>query len=952
MKKVECTKFQNDTVDHIISLFKKNDRVLLADEVGLGKTIVAKEVIKRLSSLKDTYRVLYVCSNQILAAQNIRKLGVDSDSLRLSMLFLNLGDFASGLRVIPVSPRTSVNTNNGGIKKERILIFNVLMLLVPFQSKKNEIRQLLQFGFKWSKAEEKEFNDSLSSHEKIISCFVENYLEQSDLGKRLKERIAQPARKKQDGDKELICDLRKMLVRYTLSLLKVDLVIMDEFQNFRDLLESSKKKVDESEENILYEYFLNEKVCGNAKILLMSATPYRPFTSESEDSPFSHYEDFIQLFNFLYYGKESVKFEESWKSYANKLNFLSKKTFQHCVEEKRKVENLLFQTCSRTERFNKSCILQHKSKELDISKKDILNYIEAQKLCSQLNVGNFKIDYAKSTPFVLSFMDDKYIEKKKCLENLKQKKHKNHYLSKSKNILISKEHFEKYCDIQSVNSKYSVLSKELFYTNGKENNFERLLWIPASKCYYEPNKKSAFWKNKNASKILVFSAWRMVPKAIVALTSYESECRMAHRGEKYEKANYQRIEEGTIFDFCSPKLAAYFDPSKYTKATLQEVKNDVLKSVKGNVKKVWENGHSSKFNAKLALEVVKLISSDNEIVKRLSFDFNKMCDFIANYIIASPVECFYRIYNNKACAENAARTFRAMFNRLDAAMCVNAECTYGKYLERVFEYCVQGNLQAVLDEYLFVSGCEKEKFSERIRNDYNSQGEISADTLESLSGLNKDRENNKFNFRVHFSTGYYKDSLDNGSSSNLGHKIDAFNSPFRPFVFATTSVGEEGLDFHKYCRKILHWNLPENPIEFEQREGRINRFCNLAIRQNLSELFGSTMKNTSELWDHILKKANDFFKSEDESGISPYWSFPSKIKVSNKIESIVPEFPFSKDQNKLDNIYNVIELYRIALGQPNQEAVLNSLLGSGLDKKQLKELEMSLSPYFRKNNKD
>lgn len=150
----------------------------------------------------------------------------------------------------------------------------------------------------------------------------------------------------------------------------------------------------------------------------------------------------------------------------------------------------------------------------------------------------------------------------------------------------------------------------------------------------------------------------------------------------------------------------------------------------------------------------------------------------------------------------------------------------------------------------------------------------------------------------------------------------------------------------------MHWNLPENPIEFEQREGRINRFCNLAIRQNLSELFGSTMKNTSELWDHILKKANDFFKSEDESGISPYWSFPSKIKVSNKIESIVPEFPFSKDQNKLDNIYNVIELYRIALGQPNQEAVLNSLLGSGLDKKQLKELEMSLSPYFRKNNKD
>jgi len=29
----------------------------------------------------------------------------------------------------------------------------------------------------------------------------------------------------------------------------------------------------------------------------------------------------------------------------------------------------------------------------------------------------------------------------------------------------------------------------------------------------------------------------------------------------------------------------------------------------------------------------------------------------------------------------------------------------------------------------------------------------------------------------------------------------AFNSPFRPFVLATTSVGQEGLDFHQYCHR-------------------------------------------------------------------------------------------------------------------------------------------------------
>ena len=48
---------------------------------------------------------------------------------------------------------------------------------------------------------------------------------------------------------------------------------------------------------------------------------------------------------------------------------------------------------------------------------------------------------------------------------------------------------------------------------------------------------------------------------------------------------------------------------------------------------------------------------------------------------------------------------------------------------------------------------------------------------------------------------------------------NAFNSPMRPFVLATTSIGQEGSDFHNYCRVIMHWNLPSNPIDV----GRILR---------------------------------------------------------------------------------------------------------------------------------
>ena len=41
-------KFQENTVKAVINSFKNHNRVLVADEVGLGKTIIAREVINML----------------------------------------------------------------------------------------------------------------------------------------------------------------------------------------------------------------------------------------------------------------------------------------------------------------------------------------------------------------------------------------------------------------------------------------------------------------------------------------------------------------------------------------------------------------------------------------------------------------------------------------------------------------------------------------------------------------------------------------------------------------------------------------------------------------------------------------------------------------------------------------------------------------------------------------
>ena len=66
------------------------------------------------------------------------------------------------------------------------------------------------------------------------------------------------------------------------------------------------------------------------------------------------------------------------------------------------------------------------------------------------------------------------------------------------------------------NARLENLKEILF-----KNEFEKLLWIPSSKPYYITN--SIFDKNTNASKILIFSSWEMVPKMIAGMISYEAE---------------------------------------------------------------------------------------------------------------------------------------------------------------------------------------------------------------------------------------------------------------------------------------------------------------------------------------------------------------------------------------------------------------------------------------------
>ena len=52
-----------------------------------------------------------------------------------------------------------------------------------------------------------------------------------------------------------------------------------------------------------------------------------------------------------------------------------------------------------------------------------------------------------------------------------------------------------------------------------------------------------------------------------------------------------------------------------------------------------------------------------------------------------------------------------------------------------------------------------------------------------------------------------------------------------PEVLICTSVGQEGIDLHRHCRHVVHFDLAWNPAVLEQRTGRADRIGSKTFRE-------------------------------------------------------------------------------------------------------------------------
>lgn len=172
----------------------------------------------------------------------------------------------------------------------------------------------------------------------------------------------------------------------------------------------------------------------------------------------------------------------------------------------------------------------------------------------------------------------------------------------------------------------------------------------------------------------------------------------------------------------------------------------------------------------------------------------------------------------------------------------------------------------------------------------------------------------------------------------------AFNTPFWPYVLATTSVGQEGLDFHSWCDTLVHWNLCRNPVDLEQREGRIQRFGGLSIRRSIAKRLAVTalenLENNTSPWAAIEQLANETMS--DPSGLAPWWVCPD-----GGVSRYVFDVPTSEQKYWLQWLHEQRLLYRLALGQPNQEDLIDVLSSKGgMQPSEVRDAVVNLSPWF------
>ena len=390
---------------------------------AFGKTHVAREVIaqtvEHLQKVDDVERIdiVYVCSNADIAAQNIRKLNVTgaqstSYATRLTLLVTQpellkpTGNMeGKPTTFVAFTPATSFQFGwQMGQARERAVLCVLLSDHLGLRGKWYTAAQRIFQGavstrqrfYDWHIAPVRAGGFEGGIHKEFLTEFDRSCLRESlaslveDVAGRSALTIGQ-----REAAREIVGGLRQMLARAAAAALEPDLVILDEFQRFRDLLD-----VRTGEAAELADYFFRQP---DAHVLLLSATPYKPFTYAEEAPPDAdHYADFLKTLEFLADSDSSVE------SVREDLDALRQAALsgEPTAAIRDRVQGRLRTWIARTERppvARQTTTLDSAGSQARVRAEDFAGFVALRNIADAVRAP-LTVEYWKSSPYFLNFL--------------------------------------------------------------------------------------------------------------------------------------------------------------------------------------------------------------------------------------------------------------------------------------------------------------------------------------------------------------------------------------------------------------------------------------------------------------------------------------------------------------------------------------------------------------------
>ena len=1017
---VEPKPFQRATIEAAIRAFSAHfgpRRFLVADEVGLGKTIVASGIVERLSRGRSTpLRVFYVCSNLAIAAQNLARLVSflpdDERSAaiakvdRPSLMPTREPPQHSRVQVFSLTPDTALPSRRRQRREGRVeeRAFGLVLLNEILPGTVPGVYRILRMNVGPQRFDGwvRFYRDAIRSGEIVLGEFRSTFRHalrtELDLepGQHLPSRVRASMEK---GERlEFVAAVRSALAVAALEQVRPDLVVFDEFQRFRDLLEESPDaendavtEVDQPEVRDVAASRVLRAIRGDGvhhhpALLLLSATPYTPYRGRHEDGTYADAAgDFFDLVEFLFGGvKKGREPTQRARSLFNTIGEELRKGMplsDRAQSARTGLTTLLSRVMSRTERPQPSTDAAAPSEGDGVYQAPLLpaDVTAFRHLKDCLQVGDYRwaVPLWQSVPLPMQSLGSRY----QAWRNAKA-------VLPGREICLTADARKRLAMSGPwPNPRLRALLEAMPLRQ------LALPWIAPSLPWWP---LEGGWKTNGSNatidgKLLVFSRFRAVPVALSGLVSYALEARLL--GQKHSRGGpaYEDIAKRQLLaaDPDRPGLLALFHPSPLlarlnplarglgslnaAKASIQEQLRAlmaeygirVVQHVSRERRRPWEliamieqrAGSWAKSRAAWDEVIRSLRSPSSEesegrlltMVKRwdersadqlTEIDDDGEFKPLVDLALDAPAIVLARALSRHRPAALAPENlpdltglcWRGLRSYLDAPWFA---ATLGggqgeAFPDAIRRAVVQGNLESVLDEhfwYLAMAGGVDWKESL-------AEFEYSLRLRTSSVVLHENGPNSKtMRLRCHVSVPLNEARAGAGRSTEPG--LDgvtdqeeapwrpeevrrAFNTPFWPHMLVTTSIGQEGLDFHPWCKTLAHWDLCSGPVALEQREGRIKRFAGLSVRRAIVAQL-SIMKlidpGGESPWRRLGTQAE--VELADQTGLSPWWIAPGAAT-----RSLILTVPGSEQPARLTILNKERALYRLVLGMPDQADLL------------------------------